>query len=50
MTLISIGIKEVLPTIISLMRQSGMTEAEINAEWEKAYTKFKTEDPNLLPN
>ena len=47
--LIAEGIKTLLPAVISYMHQSGMTEAEVNAAWQTAYTRFKTEDPNLLP-
>lgn len=44
------GIKEGLPLIISAMHQSGMTEPQINEAWQKAYDRFKMEDPNLLPS
>ena len=47
--LISEGVKTLLPAIISAMHQSGMTEEQVNAAWQTAYARFKTEDPNLLP-
>ena len=47
--LISEGLKTVLPAIVSAMRQSGMTEEEVNAAWQSSYARFKTENPNLLP-
>lgn len=48
--LISEGVKTLLPAIISAMHQSGMTEEQVNAAWQSAYARFKTEDPNLLPD
>ena len=48
-TLLSEGAKVIFPAIISLMRQNGMTPEQIDAAWQAAYTRFKTEDPNTLP-
>lgn len=50
LAILSIGIKEGLPMIISIMQQAGMTEMEINETWKRSYERFKNEDPNLLPN
>jgi hypothetical protein len=48
-TLLSEGAKVVFPAIISLMKQNGMTEAQIDEAWKAAYARFLTEDPNKLP-
>jgi hypothetical protein len=48
--LISEGIKTLLPAIISIMHQSGMTEAQVHEAWQTSYDKFKLADPNLLPD
>ena len=48
-TLLSEGAKVVLPAVISLMHQNGMTPEQIDAAWQTAYARFKTEDPNSLP-
>ena len=47
--LISEGIKTLLPAIISIMHQSGMTEAQVHEAWQSSYDKFKLADPNQLP-
>ena len=49
-SLITEGIKEGIPAIISIMHQIGMNEDEVNAAWATGYAKFKTQNPNQLPD